>query len=93
VKLSSETEQKLAPRWKRVAKAGLAAGGGYVAGHVGAMAADAALSRIFKNKYPNWTPAFKHKVLFPLLGLAMVGMVAGNHIANDRREQVMRGHE
>ena len=93
VKLSAEEPKSIAPRWKRVAKAGLAAGGGYIAGHVGAMAADAMLSRLFKKKYPQWTPDFKRKVLFPLLGLAMAGMTIGNQIANDQRERVISGHE
>jgi hypothetical protein len=98
VKLSSEAPAQLpqkpaGARWKRVAKVGLAAGAGYVAGHVGAMAVDAGLKKVFKNKYPNWSPGFKKKVLFPLLGLAMVGMTVGNQIANDRRARGIEGHE
>lgn len=73
--------------WKKRAKAGLGYAAGYAAGHVTGMLVDKGLRTAFKNKYPNWTPEFRHRVLYPALGAASLGlMVAREYAAHKHRE-------
>lgn len=78
---------------KKALKIGALSALGYTAGHGGAMLADKALSHIFRNKYPNWTPEFKHKVLYPLLGAASLGSTLATHYTLAKRREAMERDE
>jgi len=92
-KISEDQAPKSDPKWKRIGKSALGYSAGYAAGHAGGMIADAAARRIFKNKYPQWTPAFKQRVLYPLLGLSMVGVLVGQQVAEAQRAKMLKGDE
>jgi hypothetical protein len=79
--------------WKSVLKAGAGYAAGYATGHVGGMAIERGLSHVFKDKWPQMSPAARQKVLYPLLGAATVGLMAVNHAAQLRRQQALDGDE
>jgi hypothetical protein len=91
VKIAQEAQQppRKDPNWKKAVKAGGLYALGYTAGHGGAMLTDAALSHVFRNKYPHWTPDFKQKVLFPLLGLATLGATVATHYTEQQRQKMI----
>lgn len=87
----SETQLSRKERLKRHLKHGLGYAAGYTAGHLTGMVADKALSHVFRDKYPKWSPQFKHMVLFPALGAATVGLqIAHQHAAAKRKEHLER---
>jgi hypothetical protein len=90
---SEEPVKKPSPkdRWKRIAKAGALAGGGYVAGHGAAMLADHAVTKAFGKKYPNWSTSTKKKVIYPLLGLAAAGAALSSVVQPELRRRVIEG--
>jgi hypothetical protein len=92
-KIAQQEQKKPSPKWKRIAKSTLGYSAGYAAGHTAGMLADAAASRMFKSKYPHWTPQFKQKVLYPILGLSMVGMMVGRNLSEAQREKILKGNE
>lgn len=89
-KIAQDAQQpKKDPTLKKALKAGGLYALGYTAGHGGAMLLDAAAQRIFKNKYPHWTPDFKKKVLFPILGLATLGATISAHYTENQRQKML----
>ena len=84
---------KKKPNWKNVLKAGAGYAAGYAAGHVGGMAIERGMSHLFKDKWPQMSPAARSKILYPLLGAATVGLMAVNHAAAIRRQEALEGDE
>ena len=84
-------EKKRDPKWKRIAKTTGVAALGYAAGHGAGMLADAAARKVFKDRYPQLSPDFKKYVLYPLLGVSMMGVSLAAAHANEQRERLLRG--
>jgi hypothetical protein len=89
----AEDVAKKSPRWKRALKSGATYALGYAAGHGAGALIDKGLSTVLKNKYPQMSPAFKQKLLYPLLGLSMVGLMAAQNYTNTRQQKMIETDE
>ena len=78
------------PKWKKRLKTGLGYAAGYTAGHLTGMALERGVQHVFRNKYPNWTPQFRHAVLYPALGAATLGLMIAREHAAQKREEALR---
>jgi hypothetical protein len=85
----AETQAKKSV-WKKRVKAGLGYAAGYAAGHVTGMVVDKGLRHAFKNKYPNWTPQFRHRVLYPALGAATLGLMVAREYGAHKHHEATR---
>jgi hypothetical protein len=89
----AEDAIKKNPRWKKALKSGATYALGYAAGHGAAALIDKGLSTALKSKYPQMSPAFKQRVLYPLLGVSMVGLMAAQNYANTRQQKMVESDE
>lgn len=80
---------KKTPQWKRALTTAGKYALGYTAGHGAGMLIDKGLAVALKDKYPRWKPSTKHTLLYPLLGAASVGIMAGANYAASQRKKAM----
>ena len=88
-KIAEETQppKKKSPRWARAVKSGLGYATGYAAGHGAGMLIDKGLEVALKDKYPHWSPEVKQRVLFPLLGVATMGLMAARNYTAAKQQK------
>lgn len=82
------------PRLSKILKSVAGYAGGYALGHGGGMLADKGLQTLLKDKYPtNWDQGTKNKVLFPLLGVATIGLMAARNRAAAHQQRLVEKDE
>lgn len=80
-------ESKTKSRLKRIAKVGLTAGAGSLAGYGAGVLVDRAAQKMMGERYKKWPVGTRMKVVLPLLGLSMVGWHAAQEYANEARRK------
>ena len=80
-------------RAKRAGKMALYTAGAYGLGHATGMLVDKGVSRVMKTPWSQWDYQTRHKMLYPALGVATVGLMAATAHAQRKRAELEGRHE